>query len=328
MKNLKNIKIFALTTFISLGLFSCSSDDETGTPQLDTIAGIASDNDNLSILVQALVKADLAGVLDSPGNYTVFAPTNAAFTSFLSANGFANLDAVPTALLKEVLLNHVVSGTLQSSQINTGYVKTLGKGSASSTNTLSMYVAASSTGIRLNNQSNVVLNSANILASNGIVHVVDAVIGLPTVVTFATADPNFSTLATALTTLTPGTDFVSILNRTNTGNTDGINPPFTVFAPTNDAFTALNTELAPTGIAGLTEAQLTSALLYHVVGGANVLSTQIPATPITTLETGTFSITGTVITDENNRNTNIIAVDVQAANGVIHVLDRVLLPTL
>ena len=162
MKNFKTIKLYALAAFISLGLVSCSSDDETGTPQLDTIAGIASDNANLSILVQALVKADLVGVLDSPGNYTVFAPTNAAFTNFLSANGFANLDAVPVPLLTEVLLNHVVSGALQSSQLNTGYIKTLGKGSASSTNTLSMYVAASSAGVRLNNQSNVVLNSANI----------------------------------------------------------------------------------------------------------------------------------------------------------------------
>ena len=59
MKNFKTIKLYALAAFISFGLVSCSSDDETGTVQLDTIAGIASDNANLSILVQALVKADL-----------------------------------------------------------------------------------------------------------------------------------------------------------------------------------------------------------------------------------------------------------------------------
>lgn len=320
MKNLKNIKIFALTAFISLGLFSCSSDDETGTPSLDTIAEIASDNANLSILVQALVKADLVGVLDSPGSYTVFAPTNTAFTAFLNANGFANLDAVPVPVLKEVLLNHVVSGTLQSSQINTGYIKTLGKGSASSTNTLSMYVAASSSGIRLNNQSNVVLNSANILASNGIVHVVDAVIGLPTVVTFATADPNFSSLVGALTS-TGQPDFVTILSG------DG---PFTVFAPTNAAFTSLNAELAAIPLTP-TAAQLTAVLQYHVVSG-NVLSSTLTNNQVVpTLQGDEFTIGltgGAKITDANNRVSNIIAVDVQAANGVIHVLDKVLLPTL
>ncbi|GGD25885.1 fasciclin domain-containing protein [Flavobacterium orientale] len=320
MKNFKTIKLYALAAFISFGLVSCSSDDETGTVQLDTIAGIASDNANLSILVQALVKADLVGVLDSPGNYTVFAPTNAAFTNFLSANGFANLDAVPVPLLTEVLLNHVVSGTLQSSQLNTGYIKTLGKGSASSSNTLSMYVAASSTGVRLNNQSNVVLTSANILASNGIIHVVDAVIGLPTVVTFATADPNFSSLVGALTS--PGQpDFVTILSG---------NGPFTVFAPTNEAFTALNAELAAIPLTPTAE-QLTAVLQYHVVSG-NVLSTTLTNNQVVpTLEGGSFTIGltgGATITDANSRVSNIVAVDVQAANGVIHVLDKVLLPTL
>jgi uncharacterized surface protein with fasciclin (FAS1) repeats len=187
-----------------------------------------------------------------------------------------------------------------------------------------MYVSTSP-GVRLNGVSNVV--TPNIIASNGVVHVVDAVIGLPTVVTFATADPNFSTLVTALTTLTPATDFVSVLNRTAQGNTDGINPPFTVFAPTNDAFTDLNTELSSIGgIPALTEAQVTSTLLYHVVGGLNVRSNEIPSGPITTLETGTFSITGTTITDERARTSDIIAVDVQAANGVIHVINKVILP--
>ncbi|MFM2213954.1 MAG: hypothetical protein RL427_1217 [Bacteroidota bacterium] len=73
---------------------------------------------------------------------------------------------------------------------------------------------------------------------------------------------------------------------------------------------------------------MASVLTYHVVGGANVLSNAIPTSPITTLETGTFTIAGTTITDEQNRQTGIIVVDAQALNGVIHAINNVLLPTL
>ena len=103
--------------------------------------------------------------------------------------------------------------------------------------------------------------------------------------------------------------------------------PFTVFAPTNGAFTAFETA-NPGVLASLTPNQVTSVLTYHVVAGANVLSNGIPTTPITTLETGTFTVAGTVITDEQLRTTNIVVVDVQCSNGVIHAVDNVLLPTL
>jgi len=69
-------------------------------------------------------------------------------------------------------------------------------------------------------------------------------------------------------------------------------------------------------------------LTYHVVGGANVLSNAIPTSAITTLESGTFTIAGTTITDEQARDTGIILVDVQASNGIIHAIDNVLLPNL
>lgn len=323
MKKLNLLKT-AFVAIFAVVAFSCSDDDSSNNTN-NTIAGIASRNANLSSLVAALDRAGLTSTLNGSGSFTVFAPTNAAFTAFLNANGFANLEAVPVDVLRQVLLNHVVTGSVQSSQLSTGYIKTLATfGGTTSGNTLSMYVNTSA-GVRLNGVSSV--TTANVIASNGVVHIVDAVIGLPTVVTFATADPTFSTLVTALTTLTPATDFVSVLNRTTGGNADGINPPFTVFAPTNAAFTDLDTELSAIGgIAALTEAQITNTLLYHVVGGANVLSTQIPAGPITSLETGTFSITGTTITDERARTSNIVAVDVQAANGVIHVIDKVILP--
>ena len=313
MKNYaKLIKLTLLVVTTSL-MFSCSDDDDALVVENNSIAAIASRASDLSILVSALERADLVTTLDGTGPYTVFAPTNAAFTSFLNANGFANLEAVPVAALKEILLNHVVSGTNLSTSLTTTYIKTLAKGTASSTNTLSMFVNTAS-GVRLNGVSSVV--TADIVATNGVIHIVDAVIGLPTVVTHAAANPNFTTLVGLLS----GQGLVPTLAGTTSS-------PFTVFAPSNAAFTTFETQ-NPGTLASLTSAQVTSVLTYHVVAGANVLSTGIPTTPITTLETGTFTIAGTVITDEANRQTNIVAVDVQASNGVIHVIDNVLLPTL
>lgn len=311
MKKLTKFRTFALIAFMALGFISCNDDDTTVVTADTTITGLAKSNANLSILVQALTKADLATTLQGTGPFTVFAPTNEAFTQFLASNGFANLDAVPVATLKEILLNHVVSGTVQSSGLtDNSYIKTLGKGSASSTNTLSMYVDTTD-GVVLNGVSEV--TTANVIASNGVIHIVDAVIGLPTIATHATANPNFSTLTDLLSTQ----GLVPTLSGTS-------GSPFTVFAPLNTAFDSATLSL----YGGLTPSQKTAVLTYHVVGGANVLSNAIPTTPITTLETGTFTIAGTTITDEQNRQTNIVLTDVQCSNGVIHAVNKVLLPAI
>jgi len=151
-------------------------------------------------------------------------------------------------------------------------------------------------------------------------------------VTFAVADPNFSTLVTALTELTPSTDFVSILSRTEVGSpADGINPDFTVFAPTNDAFAALD------AVPG--ETVLTQVLLHHVISEANIVSGDLnnPGDTMgTTLQGDDITITlpGTGdniadITDGSGvTDIGIIAVDVQAGNGVIHVINKVMIPNL
>ena len=322
MKNIsKVIKLSVLAIIASLS-FSCSDDDNTtSSPTNNSISGIASRTPDLSLLVDALNRADLVQRLDQSGSYTVFAPTNAAFTTFLSDNGYASLNEVPVNALKEILLNHVISGALNSSSLSTGYVKTLAKGSASTTNTLSMYVNTTS-GVKLNGISNV--TTPNITASNGVIHIVDAVIGLPTVVTHALANPNFTTLVSALTRADQP-DFAGILSGTT-------NSPFTVFAPTNTAFGSLLTELGATSLNDISQNTLENTLKYHVVAGANVLSASLTNNQsVTTFQGGNFTITtmgGAKITDANNRVSNIIAVDVQASNGVIHVLDKVILPVL
>ena len=304
---------------IPLTLLSCSDDDSNNMPQNNSIAAIASRTTQFSVLVDALERADLVTTLDGSGSFTVFAPTNTAFSNFLSANGFASLDDVPVATLREILLNHVVEGTNLSSNLSTGYVKTLGKGSASTSNTLSMYVNVS-TSVMLNGVSTV--TTADIMADNGVIHEVNAVIGLPTIVTHATANSNFSTLVTALTR-NDQPDFVGILS----GST---NSPFTVFAPTNLAFGDLLTELGASSLDDIDQSTLENTLKYHVVAGANVLSTSLTNNMmVTTFQGQDFTVMttgGAKITDANGRVSNIIATDVQCSNGVIHVLDKVILP--
>lgn len=313
MKKFQKMTMIAL---LAMGMIACDSDDDAA-PAPQTITDIAAANPNFSTLVAALQRTGLDDVLDAPGSYTVFAPTNDAFNTFLDG---ASVNDVDLATLENILLNHVVAGSIQSSQLSTGYVSTLAKRVPSATNNLSMYVSTANNGVQLNGVSSVTPGGANIIASNGVIHVVNAVIGLPTVVTFATADPNFSDLVDALTS-EGQPDFVSVLSGAG---------PFTVFAPTNAAFTALDAELAAIPLVP-DAALLTEVLEYHVVAG-NVLSSSLTNNQeVTTLQGGTFTVGltgGAKITDANARISNIVAVDVQAANGVIHVLDKVLLPEL
>ena len=284
---------------------------------LPTIVDHALNNPGLTSLVSALTADGNTTFTDllssSDDSYTVFAPVNEAFSAFMNPNE-NDID--------DVLFNHVISGAgLASGDLSNSYANT------ASTNVdgdaLSIYVNTDD-GVKLNGISTVAI--ADIVATNGIVHAVDQVIDLPTVVTFATADPNFSTLVTALTELTPATDFVSVLSTLT--STDPA--PFTVFAPTNDAFSKL--------AAIPDEAGLTPILQHHVIAGANIRSSDLTpnGTTVTpaTLEGDTFQIIlpGTdgnianVVDGANNDGIGIDAVDVQAINGVIHVLDTVLLP--
>jgi len=312
---MKTLRLFGLALLmISLGFISCGDDDENNDPE--NIAQIALKTDNLTSLVAALDAADLVSTLEGAGPFTVFAPTDAAFDKFLSDNGFATLSDVPVDVLKNILLNHVVGGKNVSTGLSTGYVESSATGADG--NTMNMYISTDG-GVSINGVSTV--TTADVDASNGVIHIVDAVIGLPTVVTFATVDPTFETLVAALTRESLGVDYVGTLSG------DG---PFTVFAPTNDAFGALLTELEATGLGDIDDDTLNAVLQYHVVNGLNVLAGSLTnGQVVSTFGGAEFTIDlsdGASITDARDRNTSIIVTDVQANNGVIHVVERVLLP--
>ncbi|MBT8252770.1 MAG: fasciclin domain-containing protein [Flavobacteriaceae bacterium] len=326
MKFILNIpKIIPILLFVSIFTVSCSDDDNNNNqPQQQTIVELAVDTPELSTLVAALQAADgdLVNVL-SGGNFTVLAPTNTAFDAFLAANGFASLDEVPTDVLSNILLNHVITGTVDSGDLianGAGYTET--NATNADGDNLSLYFDTSN-GVIFNGISAV--STPDVDASNGVVHIVNTVIGLPTVVTFATADPTFETLVVALTREDLTFDYVGTLSST-------MSPaPFTVFAPTNQAFADLLTELELSELGDISEPVLKATLDHHAVANANVRAEDLSQD----MEVGTLGgpITisldsGAQIIDANERTINIIATNVQAINGVIHAVDKVILPPL
>lgn len=292
-----------------MGLFiltGCEEKEDEMKPVSDmSIAEYASSDSDFSILVDALTKADLAGVLSGSGSFTVFAPTNNAFNSLFSELGISGLDDLSKETLTPILLYHVLGTEARSSMISSGYYNTLSPAQGSY---MSLKVEVSS-GVKLNKNTNV--TKADIDVKNGVIHVIDKVLLPPTVIDQALNNDSFSILVQAVVKA----NLVDALNG---------NGPFTIFAPTDAAFEALFSTLGISGIADLTAEQLTPILTYHVVSG-NVLSTQLSEGTVPTLNGEALSVSLSPA-PEINGTANILATDVQASNGVIHVIDSVLLP--
>nr|WP_299066782.1 fasciclin domain-containing protein [uncultured Allomuricauda sp.] len=277
-------------------------------------------NPNLTSLVAALTDGgnttftDLLS--DEEEDFTVFAPVNTAFDAFMNPNSND---------INAILANHVIAGAAAfSGGLSNSYVNTVAE--FDTDENLSLYINTDDDKVTLNGVSEVAI--ADIVASNGVIHAVDAVIDLPTVVTFAVADPTFAPLVEALTTATPGTDFVSVLSGAG---------PFTVFAPTSTAFQALlDSNMDWTTVDDIEEGLLTSVLQHHVANGntrsgdltpdGNTVAPTLEGDNITITLPGTGENIADVTDGSGNMGIGIDAVDVQAINGVIHVLDGVLIP--
>ncbi|NNK82980.1 MAG: fasciclin domain-containing protein, partial [Flavobacteriaceae bacterium] len=223
------------------------------------IVQTAQGNSELSTLVTALQAADgdLVSILSGNGPFTVLAPTNAAFNTFLQDNNFSSLSDIPTDVLSQVLLNHVITGEVPSSALagqGSGYAKTNAMGAGD--NYISLYFDTSN-GVKFNNSASVIDGGADVSASNGIVHVIDRVIALPSVVDHALANSNFSNLTAALGAADG--DLVGILSTAG---------PFTVLAPGNMAFGEFLSDNNFGSLGDVPTDALASVLLNHVVSGA------------------------------------------------------------
>jgi transforming growth factor-beta-induced protein len=277
------------------------------------IVDIAAGNADFSILVAAVQAAGLVDTLKGPGPFTVFAPTNAAFTRLLADLNLSAAQLLANRpLLTQVLTYHVLASRSLASSLTDGLARATVQGQP-------LKFARTGFGLAIDDasggRSNVILG--NVQASNGVIHAIDRVL-LPTdkdLVQLAVGTPQLSILVEA------------VLAANLKGVLSGPGP-FTVFAPTNDAFASLLAELGVSKAALLSDtALLTKVLTYHVVSG-QVLSSGISfGQPIATLQGQSFTIGRDLrITDQNNRHSRIVATDVAATNGVVHVIDRVILP--
>jgi len=293
---------------VIMGLFiltSCEKDNDEMTTVKDmTVAEYVSYDPNFSILLQALYKADLVNVLQGEGSFTVFAPTNAAFTALFTQLGVSGIADLSKETLTPILLYHVLGEEKKSSGLSEGYLNTL----SPAQNSYASLKISTMGGVKLNKDINVV--AADVDVKNGVIHAIDKVLLPPSVVDIALANESFSILVQAVVKA----GLVETLNGTG---------PFTIFAPTNAAFEKFFTKLGITGINDLTAEQLIPVLTYHVVSG-NVRSNQLMAGPVATLN-GNINVTLSP-SPAINSTSKIIATDVQASNGVIHVIDEVLLP--
>lgn len=312
---MKIIKKLLPILLLSLFIYSCDDDnDDTIMPVTNTIVDVAVNN-NLSSLVAAVTRADLAGILSSPGPFTVFAPTNEAFQGLLDSNADWNsVNDIPVETLRSVLLFHVLSGEVKSTDLADIYVNTSSTGPNDEALSLQVEVTGA---IEFNGDAKPVI--VDVEASNGVVHVIDKVMLPPNVVTVALNNAGFTSLVAALTDNRHTTNFVDVLNGEG---------PYTVFAPTNDAFQALLDSNANWNSLGdIPIATLEAVLLYHVVG-ANVQSDELENGDVSTLS-GTITIdltNGAQIKTSSSQTINIILTDVQGTNGVVHAIDTVLLP--
>jgi uncharacterized surface protein with fasciclin (FAS1) repeats len=279
-----------------------------------TVLGVAQSNPQFSVLAEAVTAAGLDSTLNGAGPFTVFAPTDAAFTALLGELGISKAQLLADKpLLTAVLTYHVLPAKVLKASVPTGKAIATVQGGI-------FKVEAAGTALTIQDGRNRIANitATDLAASNGVVHVVDKVL-LPAnrnIVETAQALPDFSILVEAVV----AANLQGALSGTG---------PLTVFAPTNAAFAALLTELGVTKAQLLADtALLTSVLKYHVVSG-RVLKSDVPVgAAIATLETGkTFTVdAGLNITDARARISKITATDVFASNGVIHVIDKVILP--
>lgn len=309
MKNLLKRRFLFVLAVSLVFASACDDDNAAPAPGTQSIVEIAIGDPQFSTLVAALTKADLVTTLNGTGPFTVFAPTNAAFTALLSDLGVASLDDLSPEALKPILLNHVVIGNVKSTDLTTGYVSSANASGPGDTN-VDLYINISS-GVKINKD--VTVTKADVLASNGVIHIVDKVI-LPTdVVEIAINNSNFTSLVGALSSAEG--DLVTVLKG------DG---PFTIFAPLNSAF-----ENIAGVVSGLSDEELADVLKYHVVAGVNVLAGDLTnGMEVTTLNGKfTVNISGTTVTltDQSGATVNVVATDVQGTNGVVHVIDKVLL---
>jgi transforming growth factor-beta-induced protein len=281
-----------------------------------TIVDIAVADGRFTTLVAAVQAAGLAETLSGDGPFTVFAPTDDAFAALPAGTLDELLKPENKQQLTDILLYHVVPGKVMAADV-TGLD---GKMADTALEGKQIGIKVDMGSVYLNENTKVIIT--DIEASNGVIHVIDTVL-LPAsdeaametkdIVDTAVADGRFTTLVAA----------VQAAGLAETLKGEG---PFTVFAPTDEAFAALPAGTLDSLLLPENKQQLSDILLYHVVSG-NVMASDVVG--LTSAPTVLGKDITVKVQDGKvylNDNVQVIITDIETSNGVIHVLDAVLLP--
>lgn len=283
----------------SLATTACGSSSTAPTPTQNIVA-LAQATPTLSTLTAALGAGQLVPTLQGAGPFTVFAPVNSAFAALPAGVQDRLLQAGNLAILQKLLTYHVVPGRILAANLTEGQKLVSVAG-----DTLRITLAG---GAKVNGRS---ITTTDIQATNGVVHLIDGVLTDNLDIVDQATIRGFSALVNAVSTA----GLVNALRGNGTGS------GLTVFAPTDAAFAALGT--LPTNPA------LSNVLTYHVAPVTALAASLTNNQRITTLQGGQLTVLlsgGTVRIQGNNNTVNVVTTDVTAKNGVIHVIDGVLLP--
>lgn len=295
------------------GSDSASISTTTGVEMTDTtIVGVAVDA-GFDTLVDAVQAAALVDTLQGDGPFTVFAPTDEAFAAL--PDGVLDALLADPVALADVLTYHVVAGSVLAADV-------VGLDSATTVEGEDIAIAVDSGTVTLNGSANVL--TTDVMASNGIIHVIDRVLLPPSMSETA---PEGAMAGDIIATATDAGSFTTLLAAIDVaGLTETLQGagPFTVFAPTDEAFAALGDDT----IAALLEdpEALAQILLYHVVAGEVLAADVVELDSATSVAGEDITITidnGSVIL---NGSATVLTTDIEASNGVIHVIDAVILP--
>jgi uncharacterized surface protein with fasciclin (FAS1) repeats len=316
-----SFKRYALLAVLTLPVFvtSCDKDDDDTPVVTNTVTDVVVKNDNFSTLEAAVIKANLQGTLSGAGPFTVFAPDNAAF----AASGITTtvLNSLTPAQVQAILLYHTIGAKILAADVPAGpNAKVVTAGGDS------VFVTKNASGVYING---IKVNTADVGADNGVIHVIGRVLNPPVgnIVETAVASGLDSLVKAVLrATNAPGGD-PTLANTLSTAR-------LTVFAPTNAAFTQLLGVLSLTDINQIPVPTLLAVLRYHVVGG-RAFSSDLANGSLPMLAGGNTTINltngaggGPSILGNGNGGTrsNITGTNIVCRNGVVHLIDRVLLP--
>ncbi len=318
---MKKNRLFAGLLVMVLMVFSFGGAAFADNHMAETVVDIAVNTEGeFTILEAALAEAGLVETLQGEGPFTVFAPTDAAFGELLEDLGIEAEDLLAHPQLEAVLLYHVVAGKVMSGDLESGEVETV----------LGEMITIDAALFTINEDVEIVVEEGfyDLEAENGVVHTINKVLvpdvfeldysedengeeELQSIVEIAQGNEDFSILVEALV----AADLVEALEGEG---------PFTVFAPTNEAFAALLEALDIEKEDLLEHPDLAAVLLYHVVEGAVFAEDLEEGMEPATLqgETVMISLEGGVFVNDSQ----VIAADIEASNGVIHAIDEVLVP--